>query len=132
MLGALTFDGLAAVMTISGGTDKPVFRVFAEHFLAPLLRPGDVVLLDNLAAHKDHDALAFIYAAGATVKFTPPYSPEYNPIELAWSKVKSLLRTAKARTLDELNDAVAWAQKLISPQDAAAWFRHCGFRIQGT
>ncbi len=127
MIGALTLDGLTAMMTIEGGTDAAVFETYLEHILVPELKPGDIVVLDNLGAHKTKRARELVQAAGARLWFTPPYSPEFNPIELAWSKLKAFLRTAKARTREALDIAVAMAMDLITSDDATAWFRHCGF-----
>ena len=131
MIGALTLDGLTAMMTVEGGTDAAVFETYVEHILVPELREGDIVVLDNLGAHRTPRVRELVEAAGARLWFTPPYSPEFNPIELAWAKLKRFLRLAKARTRDALNNAIALAMDLITGSDARAWFRHCGFR-QGT
>lgn len=127
MIGALTTRGLTAVMTIEGGTDAEVFLAYLRDVLLPELNPGDIVLLDNLGAHKDSRARDLVQSVGARLWFTPPYSPDLNPIELAWSKLKAFLRTARARTVEGLNNAIAMARELITPKDASAWFRHCGF-----
>ncbi len=131
MIGALTLDGLTAMMTIEGGTDADVFEAYVEHFLVPELSPGDIVVLDNLGAHRTQRVRDLVEAAGARLWFTPPYSPDLNPIELAWAKLKRFLKTAKARTREALDAATAMAMDLITPNDAQAWFRHCGFS-QGT
>lgn len=127
MLGALTADGISALMTIEGGTSAEVFQAFVEQMLVPIIEPGDTVFLDNLAAHKGADALKAIQDAGAAVIFLPPYSPEFNPIEMAWAKLKRLLRDAKARTRDALDLAIAQAIDLITSEDARGWIRHCGY-----
>lgn len=127
MIGALTLDGLTAMMTVEGGTDADVFLAYLRDVLVPELREGDIVVLDNLGAHKTRQARELVEAAGGRLWFTPPYSPEFNPIELAWSKLKAFLKTARARTVDGLNNAIAMAMDLITPEDAAGWFRHCGF-----
>lgn len=127
MIGALTLGGLTAMMTVEGGTDSEVFNTYLRDVLIPELQPGDIVVLDNLGAHKTIEARRLVEASGARLWFTPPYSPDLNPIELAWSKLKGFLRTARARTTDGLNNAIAMAMDLITPADAAAWFRHCGF-----
>lgn len=127
MLGALTADGMSALMTIEGGTSAEVFQAFVEQMLVPIIEPGDTVFLDNLAAHKDADALQAIRDAGANIVFLPPYSPELNPIELAWAKLKRLLRDAKARTREALDEAIARAIDLITSEDARGWIRHCGY-----
>lgn len=129
MLGAITVEGITAMMTIEGGTCAEVFTVFVKEVLAPTLIPGDYVVLDNLGAHKSPKALAAIREAGAIPVFLPPYSPEFNPIEKAWSKLKSLLKDAKARTQEALDRAIARAIELITPADAEAWFRNCGFEV---
>ncbi len=103
------------------------FETYMEQILAPRLRPGDWVVCDNLPAHKSRSTRALVEACGARVIFLPPYSPDLNPIELCWSKVKTVLRAAKARTLDALIDAVADALRSVSVTDIQAWFAHCGY-----
>lgn len=130
ILGALTLEGMTAVMAIEGGTCKDVFVTYVEELLVPTLIPGDYVLLDNLGAHRSRRALDAIRRAGATPVFLPPYSPELNPIELAWSKLKKLLRDAKARTRDALDDTIAQALPRITASDAYDWVRHCGYAVE--
>jgi len=130
MLGALGLDGVRALMTVEGGTDAEVFEVFVTHVLVPTLKPGDIVILDNVGAHKPPGILQHIRAAGASVIFLPPYSPDLNPIELCWSKLKQILKGLGARTAETLDAAIAAALKLITPDDAKAWFAHCGFPAQ--
>lgn len=127
IIGAMTLDGLEAVMTVEGGTSGDVFLAYVQQVLIPVLRPDDIVVLDNLGAHKDQRAIKAIYEAGASVKFLPPYSPDLNPIELAWAKMKGLLKSLKARCYDTLNQAIAEAMKLVTWWDALSWFDHCGF-----
>lgn len=127
IIGALTVTGLEATMTIEGGTDGDVFCAFIEQVLGPVLLPGDLVVMDNAGAHQDPRVAPLLATFGARPVYLPPYSPHLNPIELAWSKLKDLLRTAKARTVDELNAAIKVAMKLISGDDAAGWIRHCGY-----
>lgn len=127
MLSSMRLDGSTACMAIEGATSAEVFREYVRQVLAPTLRPGDIVVLDNLAAHKDREALALIAAAGAKVWFLPPYSPDLNPIESMWSKVKAFLRSVKARTLGALLDAIAAALRTITPQDTQGWFSLCGY-----
>jgi transposase len=98
-----------------------------RHVLVPTLRQDDIVVLDNLSAHKDTEALDMIHAAGAEVWFLPPYSPDLNPTEKMWSKIKEFLRDAKARTFDTLLAAIADALKKINAQDAQGWFESCGY-----
>ena len=130
MIGALTLDGLTAMMTIEGGTSGDVFAAYVEHVLVPVLEPGQIVVMDNLGAHKDLRIRPLIEGAGAKVCYLPPYSPDLNPIELAWSKLKNLLRVLKARTREELDHCIAIAMKAIDAADAEGWFRHCGYRHQ--
>lgn len=130
MIGALTIGGLTAMMTIEGGTSADVFAAYVEHVLVPELEVGDFVVLDNLAAHKDKRVKAMIEQAGAKLIFLPPYSPELNPIELAWAKVKWWLRTARARSIEALDQALCWTMDLITSSDAEGWFKHCGYPVQ--
>lgn len=130
MLSSLRLDGSTAAMVIEGATDRDVFEVYVRQVLAPTLRPTDIVVLDNLAPHKSPDIVAVIEATGAEVWFLPPYSPDLNPIEKMWSKVKQLLRSAKARTEQALLDAIAAALNAILPTDAQGWFRSCGYRYE--
>lgn len=130
MIGAITLEGMTAMMTVEGGTTSEVFETFVGEVLVPTLEAGDFVVLDNLGAHKSKHALDLIRAAGATPVFLPPYSPELNPIELAWSKLKGLLRDAKARTREALYEAIAAALDKITVQDAIGWFKHCGCPIE--
>jgi transposase len=127
MLGALGVEGMRAMMTIQGGTTAEVFEAFVRHCLVPKLKVGDVVVLDNVGAHKPHAILQLIRNAGAHVLFLPPYSPDLNPIENAWSKLKAFLRRAGARTHEALDRAIAAAMDTITPADAAGWFRLCGY-----
>ena len=114
-------------MGIDGATCGEVFRAYVEHVLVPTLNPGDIVILDNLSAHKDAQAKQMIESTGAQICFLPPYSPDLNPIEKMWSKVKASLRAAKARTQEELYNAIAQALKTIHPDDAKGWFESCGY-----
>jgi transposase len=127
MISSIRLDGSTACMAIDGATSGEVFREYVRQVLLPTLRPGDIVVLDNLSAHKDIGALATIKSAGADVWFLPPYSPDFNPIEKMWSKIKEFLRSAKARTFDALLAAIADALKTITAQDARGWFESCGY-----
>lgn len=129
MLGALTLEGVLAIGTIEGATSGAVFSAFVETVLAPKLRRGHVVVLDNLAAHYATAARAAVEARGARLMFLPQYSPELNPIEEAWSKVKSVLRALEARTVKALDAAIVKAVGLITPSDAAGYFRHAGYQV---
>lgn len=129
VIGALTICGMEAVMTVDGGTTAAVFLAFVEQILVPTLLPGDYVVLDNLAAHKDPRIRDAVKGAGAHLVFLPPYSPHLNPIESCWAKVKGLLRTAKARTREALEAAVVEAIAAVSPIDCAGWFSHSGYSV---
>ena len=126
-LGAMSLRGIVAAMTIEAATDADVFAAYVEQVLGPKLQPGDVVILDNLSAHKVPGIAASIAACGARLIYLPPYSPDLNPIEQAWSKFKQFLRSAKARTAEALDQAITEALKMITPDNAAAWFHHCGY-----
>ena len=125
VIAALRPHALTAAGVFDGPIDATSFLAYVEQVLVPTLRPGDVVVLDNLAVHKHPDIRAAIEGAGARLRFLPPYSPDFNPIELMWAKVKSSLRAAKARTQDELQDAIAAALKKITPSDTRGFFCHC-------
>jgi transposase len=117
-------------MTTEEATDGDVFTAYVEQVLCPKLKPGDVVVLDNLSAHKVAGICELIQVCGAQMIYLPPYSPDLNPIEQAWSKFKQCLRTAKARSKEALDQAVADALKTITANNAAACFHHCGYGIQ--
>lgn len=127
-LGAMSLRGIDAAMTIPSATDGDIFRVYVKQVLSPKLKPGDAVVMDNLSAHKVAGIRRQIEACGARLIYLPPYSPDLNPIEQAWSKLKQFLRSAKARTDQALDQAVSDALKTISAENAAAWFLHCGYR----
>jgi transposase len=114
-------------MAVEGATDAEVFREYVRQVLCPTLRPGDIVIMDNLAPHKSEETLALIEGAGAQVLFLPAYSPDLNPIEKMWSKIKHLLRSAEARTHPDLLQSIAAALKRVTPQDAMGWFASCGY-----
>ncbi len=126
ILSALSLRGLLATMTIEEATDGDIFLAYVEQVLCPALRPGDVVVMDNLSAHKVSGVRELIEAAGAELLYLPPYSPDLNPIEKAWAKLKQFLRSLKARTGEALEQAVTQALPCITPDNARAWFRHCG------
>ncbi len=127
MIGAARIDGSTACMTIEGATNAEVFPAYAKEILLPTLSPGDILVMDNLSAHKDARSLAMLEQAGVEVRFLPPYSPDLNPIELMWSKVKNLLRGAEARDNDTLLLAIGEALSKVTSKDAAHWFAHCGY-----
>ena len=119
-------------MSVEGATDREVFHVYVRHVLVPSLRPGDTVVLDNLAAHTDVRARQLIETAGARLLFLPPYSPDLNPIEKMWSKVKAALRAVKARTSETLQVAIGEALASITAHDAMGWFESCGYTASQT
>lgn len=131
LVAALSVGGLGPAMTLAGAADGPAFAADVRAFLAPALVPGQVVVLDNLSVHKGATIRRLIEARGCRLLFLPPYSPDFAPIEHAFSKVKAHLRRAKARSRDALDAAIATALDTITAQDAAGWFRHCGYRPPG-
>jgi transposase len=126
-LGTMSVRGMDAVMTVASATDGDVFRAYVEQLLCATLQPGDVVVMDNLSAHKVAGIRELIEARGARLIYLPPYSPDFNPIEQAWSKFKQFLRAAKARTAEALDQAITAALNTITAENARAWFRHCGY-----
>jgi hypothetical protein len=128
-IGSIRLNGTTACITIPAATDIPIFRAYVQHILIPTLQPGDVVIYDNLSAHKDPETIRLIEQAGASVRPLPAYSPDLNPIEKMWSKVKALLRSAKARTPAALNRAIARALAAVTAKDAQGWFAACGYSI---
>ena len=116
-------------MVIEGGTTGQVFTEYVREVLLPTLSVGDYVIADNLAAHKNAEAERLIRSAGANILFLPPYSPDMNPIEMMWSKVKAGLRRAKARPKEALEEALASALQSVTPSDAKSWFRECGYTV---
>ncbi len=130
MLAALCISGILAPMTINGAVDGAVFKKYIKQLLTPALEIGDYVVMDNLPAHKVKGIKKLIEAkGGARLIYLPPYSPDSNPIEKCWSKIKTYLRAAKARTRAELEKALVEALLLISPKDAEGWFRSCDYAI---
>jgi len=127
MISSVRLDGTTACMTIEGATNTEVFRAYVREVLVPSLRPGDIVVMDNLGAHKNPDTISLIEKVGAEVRFLPAYSPDLNPIEMMWSKVKSLLRKTQARTRPDLLAAISSALASVTSQDASGWFTHCGY-----
>ena len=126
LIAALGLSAVTATWLLEGAMTREAFDIYVECVLAPTLQLGDVVLIDNLNVHQSAAAQQQIEARGARWTFLPPYSPDLNPIEQCWAKVKAILRKLKARTLDELLDALCIAFQSITPQDAQAWFAHCG------
>jgi transposase len=123
ILGAISTRGMVASMTIEAATDREIFLAYLDHCLCPELRPGDVVVMDNLSSHKVKGVRQKIEATGAQLLYLPPYSPDLNPIEKAWSKLKTLLRSSKARSKEALDQAITKHLPEITPDNAQAWFR---------
>ena len=126
-LAGLRHDGITAPLVLDGPINGESFLAYVEQFLVPTLRPGDIVLLDNLTSHKVAGVAEAIAAAGATVRYLPPYSPDLNPIEQLFAKIKALLRKAAARTRDALWHAVALALQRVSSQECANYFANSGY-----
>jgi transposase len=116
-------------MTIEAATDTDVFLTFVQHVLGPTLRPGQVVVMDNLPAHKHRKVRRLLAARQCRLWYLPAYSPDLNPIEMAWSKLKTFLRSAKARLGPVLEQAVGDGLRTITAQDARGWFRHCRYAL---
>lgn len=129
VIGAVRLEGVAVASTIESAVDGPTFLAWVREALVPQLRAGDVVVMDNLAAHKVAGVKEAIEAAGASVLYLPPYSPDLSPIEPCWSKVKQFLRNAAARTAEALGAAITAALNTITRSDLLNCFRHCGYAI---
>jgi transposase len=129
LVAALGWKAIEAPWVLKGAMDGTAFEAYIEHILAPTLRRGEIVMLDNLSAHKGPRIRQLIEARGAHLEFLPPYSPDLNPIELCWSKIKTAMRAAKARTLDALLDAMADGLRSVLRSDIHAWFAHCGYAV---
>lgn len=131
LFAALSLDGLGAVMTLDRAADTIAFEAYVRTFLAPTLVPGQIVLLDNLSSHKSATVEQLVAERGCTLLFLPPYSPDFSPIEMAFSKVKQHLRHIGARTREALEAAISTAIDSITIHDAAGFFRHCGYHLPG-
>jgi transposase len=129
MMAALAMSGVSAEWVIDGALDGDAFEIYVKQVLGPTLVAGDIVVMDNLSVHKMGWVKEAIEACGAVLVYLPPYSPDCNPIEKCWSKIKSALRAAKARTVDELMNALKEALLSISESDARSWFAHCGYPV---
>lgn len=128
-IAALTPQGMGPSLIVSGGVDRATFTIYLDQVLAPTLREGQIVLVDNLSAHTSPQAQAIVEARGCRLVYLPPYSPDYSPIELAFAKIKTILRRAAARTREALEQAIASALTQITSADARAFFEHCGYRF---
>ena len=129
VVAALRPTALTAAAVFDGPMDSVTFRAYVDQVLVPTLRPGDVVVLDNLSVHKQPEVCAAIEQAGARVRFLPPYSPDFNPIEQAFAKLKAFLRTHRPRTFDQVCDLMRTALALFLPDECANYVKHCGYRI---
>ena len=129
LIAALGMVGIVCATTVDGAVNADAFEAFVEQVLTPALRPGDVVVLDNLSSHKRRRTRELIEAAGATLVFLPPYSPDFNPIELVFSKIKQLLRSLACRTQKTLWETMQSVLDQVTPSDAAHCFRHCGYSL---
>jgi transposase len=127
LVAAMSQAGITAAMTMSGAADGEVWTLFVRQILLPSLRPGQIVLCDNLSVHKNLAVRQLIESVGCQVRFLPPYSPDFSPIEHAFSKRKTRVRQANARTRPALEAAIADGLQTITSRDAQAWFRHCGY-----
>jgi transposase len=132
MMGAVGLDGFRGFGTFDFATSGDSFLAYVRKELCPALKPGDIVVMDNLAAHKVKGVREAIEASGASVRYLPPYSPDYNPIEKLWSKLKEAVRRACTDTRELFDDAVARAMDSITQSDLAAWFLHCGYPVTST
>jgi transposase len=128
LLSSLHAEGMGPSMAVEGATTREVFEAYVEHFLTPTLKPGQVVVMDNLGAHRPRRVRELIEAAGCELIYLPPYSPDLNPIEEAFSKVKHLLRSIGPRTKEALVDAMGRALGAVSARDTGGYFAHCGYR----
>jgi transposase len=128
MIGAIALNGWRGFLTVNAATDREVFKAYVQQLLVPNLRRG-IVVMDNLAVHKDAASIAAIRDAGADVLFLPPYSPDFNPIEKAWAKLKEILRRASTLTREAFDNAVAAAMEQISTADIRAWTEHAGYAV---
>jgi transposase len=131
LIAAITLEGaMGESMTVEGATDAEAFEAYVEHFLAPSLCEGQLVVLDGLGAHGTEKVRELVQARGADLLFLPSYSPDLNPIEEAFSKIKALVRKVGARMREALVEAIGRASEAVTPEDAASWFAHAGYRPQ--
>jgi transposase len=129
LIGAMGLRGLVATLAVEGAVDTICFDAYVEQVLGPRLRRGDVVVLDNLGAHRASRIEEVAESRGAQVLWLAPYSPDFSPIEQCWSKIKTFLRGVKARTADALDEALARAIGLVTKADIRGWFKHCGYSL---
>ena len=128
LLSSMSLTGMGPSMVVEGAADRAVFEGYLREMVVPALKEGDVVVMDNLSAHKGEEVRELIESAGAEVLYLPPYSPDFNPIEEAFSKIKNLLRKAGARVREALVEAIGQALYEVTEEDARAFFEYCGYR----
>jgi len=128
LLSSISLEGIGPSLAVEGATDREVFEAYIEHILVPALFPGQVVAMDNLTAHKGGRVRELIEGQGCELLYLPPYSPDFNPIEEAFSKIKGLLRKVEARTRETLLEAMRVASSAVSAPDVECFFEHCGYR----
>lgn len=129
VISTMGLAGPEAVWTLEGAVDTDAFNVYVERVLGPTVRRGDILVLDNLGAHRASRIEEMAEARGAQVIWLAPYSPDFSPIELMWSKIKAAMRAAKARTREELERALVSALELVTDSDCLGWFTHCGYQV---
>lgn len=129
MISSVRLDGSTACLAMPGPINGEIFRAYVQEVLGPTLQPGDIVVMDNLSAHKNEETLAHFTSLGVEVLFLPPYSPDLNPIEKMWSKIKNRLRSLAARTEEALIQAMQVAFAQVTAQDALGWFISCGYNF---
>lgn len=130
VMGAMGMNGIIAPLTYKGTLNGELFRAYIKECLVPAMKKGDTLILDNLSAHKVKDVMKPLVDKGINVVFLPRYSPDFNPIELAWSKIKACLRKGKARTVERLFSVISDALDRITQNDIRGWIRHCGYGLQ--
>jgi transposase len=128
LLSSMTMEGMGPSLTVEGATTAAVFETYVERVLSPVLCPGQIVVMDNLTAHKGERVKELIEERGAELLYLPPYSPDFNPIEEAFAKIKGILRKAEARSREALIEAIARAISAVNARDARGFFEHCGYR----
>jgi transposase len=129
LIAAMSAEGMGRAMSVEGATDGAAFEAYVKHFLLPTLKEGQMIIMDNLQVHKSTKVRKLVESAGASVLFLPPYSPDFSPIEEAFSKIKAILRSIEARTQQTLLEAIGQALDAVSQRDALGWFAHCGYRL---
>ena len=130
LLASMKPGGMGPCLVVEGSTTKEIFEAYVEHFLAPTLQEGQVMVLDNLSSHKGERVRELVEARGAELLFLPAYSPDFSPIEEAFSKVKALLKKASSRTREALIEAIGRTLSAVTPEDAEGWFSHCGYQAE--